>query len=88
LIAPPPGGDSVFGGAGPTGGGPGGVVPAAMAGYPSLTVPVGERAGLPVGLLFYGPAWSEARLLAFAADFEGRTRARRPPDFRPTATVE
>ena len=88
LIAPPPGGDPVFGGAGPTGGGPGGVVPAAMAGYPSLTVPVGERAGLPVGLLFYGPAWSEARLLAFAADFEGRTRARRQPDFRPTATLE
>lgn len=88
LIAPPPGGDPVFGGAGPSGGGTGGVVPAAMAGYPSLTVPVGERAGLPVGLLFYGPAWSEPRLLALAADFEGRTRARRPPAFRPTARID
>jgi len=88
LIAPPPGGDPVFGGAGPTGGGPGGVVPAAMAGYPSVTVPAGERAGLPVGLLLYGRAWTEARLLALAADFEGRTRHRREPGFRPTATPE
>jgi amidase len=86
LIATPPGGDPVFGGTGPTGGGTGGVVPAAMAGYPSLTVPAGERAGLPVGLLFYGRAWTEARLLALAADFEGRTRFRREPAFRPTAT--
>jgi amidase len=49
-------------------------------------VPAGERAGLPVGLLFYGRAWTEARLLALAADFEGRTRFRREPAFRPTAT--
>lgn len=59
-----------------------------MAGYPSVTVPAGERAGLPVGLLFYGRAWTEARLLALAADFEGRTRHRREPGFRPTATPE
>lgn len=58
--------------------------PAAVAGYPSVTVPAGDYQGLPVGLLFYGPAWTEARLLALAADFEAVTQARRPPEFRAT----
>lgn len=57
---------------------------AAMAGYPSVTVPVAVVAGLPVGFMLCGPAWSEVTLLALAADFEARTRARREPGFLPT----
>ena len=60
----------------------GGVSLAAMAGYPSVTVPFEENEGVPVGFLFFGRAWSEARLLALAADFEQRTRARREPAFK------
>jgi amidase len=52
---------------------------AAVAGYPHLTVPMGFVGGLPVGLSFVGPAWSDARLLAFGDAFERRARARRPP---------
>jgi amidase len=52
---------------------------AAVAGYPSVTVPAGQICGLPIGISFTGPAWSDARQLALAADFEGRTRARREP---------
>ena len=44
--------------------------PAAVAGYPSITVPAGTVRGLPVGLLFTGPAWSEPRLIALAHAFE------------------
>ncbi len=43
---------------------------AAVAGYPHLTVPMGSVAGLPVGLSFIGPAWSEARLLSLGYAFE------------------
>jgi amidase len=52
---------------------------AAVAGYPHLTVPMGQIAGLPVGLSFIGPAWSEARLLSLGYAFEQATHARRPP---------
>jgi amidase len=62
----------------------GGAGVAAMAGYPSVTVPFGPVAPLPTGFLFYGRAWSEAKLLALAADFEAHTRARREPRFLPT----
>jgi amidase len=61
--------------------------PAAVAGYPSVTVPAGEYHGLPVGISFYGAAWTEARLLALAADFEAATKARRAPQFLPTGSV-
>lgn len=44
--------------------------PAAVAGYPSITVPAGQVRGLPVGLSFTGPAWSEPRLIALAHAFE------------------
>jgi amidase len=44
--------------------------PAAVAGYPSVTVPAGSVGGLPVGLSFTGPAWSEPRLIALAHSFE------------------
>ncbi|HEV2451869.1 MAG TPA: amidase [Streptosporangiaceae bacterium] len=44
--------------------------PAAVAGYPSVTVPTGEVSGLPVGLSFIGPPWSEPTLIALAHAFE------------------
>ncbi|MFO0727554.1 MAG: amidase [Myxococcota bacterium] len=59
--------------------------PAAVAGYPSLTVPAGQIHGLPVGISFTGPAWSEARLFELAAAFERATHARRPPRYLPAA---
>jgi amidase len=61
--------------------------PAAVAGYPSVSVPAAQIDGLPVGLSFYGRPWSESRLLDLAADFESRTRARRVPQFLPHAAV-
>ncbi len=61
---------------------------AAAAGYPSVTVPAAEVFGLPVGVSFNGTAWSEARLLSLAADFEIRTHARREPTFLPTVDVD
>lgn len=54
---------------------------AAVAGYPHLTVPMGQVAGLPVGISFMGPAWSEARLLSLGYAFEQATHARRNPTF-------
>jgi amidase len=44
--------------------------PAAVAGYPSITVPAGSVSGLPVGISFTGPAWSEPKLIALAHAFE------------------
>ncbi|HXX93598.1 MAG TPA: amidase, partial [Planctomycetota bacterium] len=58
--------------------------PAAIAGYPSITVPAGEAFGLPVGLSFFGPAWSEPELLRIAFAFEQASRARRVPTCPPT----
>jgi len=55
--------------------------PAAVAGYPHLTVPAGLVRGLPVGLSFVGPAWSEARLLALGYAFEQATLWRSEPRF-------
>lgn len=57
---------------------------AAVAGTPSLTVPAGHIHGLPVGLVFMGPAWSEGRLIAMAYAFEQRRQARQPPPLLPT----
>ncbi len=57
---------------------------AAVAGYPSLTVPMGSSDGLPLGIVFMGPAWSEARLIELAYDYEQLTRARKPPEYRPS----
>jgi len=60
---------------------------AAIAGYPSVTVPAAHVFGLPIGLSFVGRAWSEPKLLALAADFEAHTQARRAPEFLATANV-
>ena len=59
--------------------------PAAVAGYPSITVPAGYYYGLPVGVSFFGRAWSEPTLIAIAYAFEQATKVRRPPTFAPTA---
>jgi amidase len=84
LIAPTTGpswttdllnGDHLTGGAG--------TLPA-IAGYPHLTVPMGFIRGLPVGLSFIGPAWSESQLLSMGYAYEQRTRARKPPALKPT----
>ncbi len=56
----------------------------AVSGYPHLTVPMGAVHGLPVGLSFMGPAWSEATLLALGAAFEQAAKARKPPAFLPS----
>lgn len=52
---------------------------AAVAGYPHLTVPMGQVGGLPVGLSFVGPKWSEARLLGYGFAYEQATHMRRAP---------
>ena len=53
--------------------------PAAVAGCPSVTVPCGYVSGLPVGLSFFGPRWTEPRLIALAGAFEQATGVRQPP---------
>lgn len=55
--------------------------PAAVAGYPHITVPAGDVFGLPVGLSFFGRAFSEPTLLKLAFAFEYATKARRTPRF-------
>ncbi|HSC65769.1 MAG TPA: amidase [Caldimonas sp.] len=60
--------------------------PAAVAGYPHLTVPAGFVRGLPVGVSFAGAAWSELRLLALGQAFERITSHRRPPRFAKRTT--
>ena len=53
--------------------------PAAVAGCPSITVPFGSVSGLPVGVSFFGPRWTEPRLIALAYAFEQATQARQAP---------
>jgi amidase len=56
--------------------------PAAMAGYPHITVPMGFVSGLPIGLSFFGKAFSEASLLTIAYGFEQKSGAREMPQCR------
>ena len=58
--------------------------PAAVAGYPSVSVPMGFAWGLPVNLSFFGRAWSEPTLIRLAYAFEQITMHRKPPRFLPT----
>jgi amidase len=53
----------------------------AVAGYPHITVPAGLVGGLPAGISFFGPAWSEAALIKVAYAFEQATKARRKPTY-------
>jgi amidase len=59
-----------------------------VAGYPQITVPMGFYRGLPVGLSFFGRAWSEPALIRIAFAYEQATRHRIPPTFAPSASLE
>lgn len=59
----------------------------AVAGYPHITVPVGYVHGLPVGISFFGPAYSEPRLITLAYAFEQMTKFRRAPKFLHSADL-
>lgn len=88
AIAAPGGGpadpiDVIYGDRG-TGGSSG---PAAIAGYPNIIVPAAHYMGLPVGLSFFGRAFSEPTLLAIAYSFEQATKLRREPQFVPTIPI-
>jgi amidase len=61
--------------------------PAAVAGYPNISVPAGFVRGLPVAISFFGRAWSEPTLIRLSFAFEQATRHRQPPRFLPTVEL-
>ncbi len=61
---------------------------AAVACYPSVSVPAGFVFGLPVGISFFGRAWSEPVLIKLAYAFEQATKVRKAPKFLPTANLQ
>jgi len=62
--------------------------PAAVAGYPHITVPAGYIFGLPVGISFFAKAWQEPTLIKLGYAFEQATKVRKPPEFLPTANLD
>src|SRR4029077_1129711 len=72
-------------GDGGTAAAPGPSTVTSVAGYPHITVPAGFFRGLPVGISFFGRAWSEPTLIRLAYAYEQATKHRRPPTFAPTA---
>jgi amidase len=60
---------------------------AAVAGYPNINVPMGFVFGMPMGISFFGRAWSEPTLIKIAYAFEQATLRRKPPGFLPTANL-
>jgi len=72
-------------GDGGTASAPGPSTVTSVAGYPHITVPMGFVSGLPVGLSFFGRAWSEPTLIKLAYAYEQATEHRRPPTFAPAA---
>jgi amidase len=58
--------------------------PAAVAGYPNINVPAGYASGLPVGISFFGRAWSEPKLIAIAFAYEQASHHRAAPKFIPS----
>ncbi len=90
LVAPTGGpswlNDLVNGDSG-TGAAPGPSTVTAVAGYPHITVPAGFSRGLPVGISFFGRAWSEPTLIKLAYAYEQATKHRRPPTFAATADL-
>jgi amidase len=58
--------------------------PAAVAGYPHISVPAGLHRGLPIGLSFFGAAWSEPMLLRLASGYEHVAAPRPIPGFAPS----
>jgi amidase len=61
--------------------------PAAVAGYPHITVPAGFVFGLPVGLSFFAKAWDDDKLIRYAYAFEQATQYRRQPRYLSTANL-
>ena len=59
----------------------------AVAGYPNINVPAGLVFGLPVGISFFGRAWSEPALLKIAYGFEQIVKARKAPEFLPSIKI-
>ena len=59
-----------------------------VAGYPQITVPMGMYKGLPVGISFFGRAWSEPKLIALVYAYEQATKHRRPPTLAPTVKLD
>jgi amidase len=74
-------------GDGGTASAPGPSTVTSVAGYPHITVPMGFANGLPVGISFFGRAWSEPTLIKLAYAYEQATKHRRPPTFAPSAAL-
>jgi amidase len=74
-------------GDGGTGSAPGPSTVTSVAGYPHITIPAGFFRGMPVGVSFFGRAWSEPTLIKLAYAYEQATKHRKPPTFSPLADL-